>query len=56
MSKRLQLAVVVLLGATRIGLAQQVSDLTYKPPVPRPAYESGKGVVGQFELRNSVIL
>jgi hypothetical protein len=43
MSKRFQLAVVVLLGATRIGLAQQVSDLAYKPPVPRPAYESGKG-------------
>jgi hypothetical protein len=43
MRKRFQLAVVLLLGATRIGLAQQVSDLAYKPPIPRPAYESEKG-------------
>ena len=43
MSKQFQFAVIVLLGTTRIGLAQQVSDVAYKPPVPRPAYKSGKG-------------
>jgi hypothetical protein len=41
MSKRL--TVIVLLAATRISLAQQGPDLNYKPPIARPAYESGKG-------------
>jgi hypothetical protein len=35
--------VVVLLTATGTIRAQQVPDLKYKPPLPRPAYESGKG-------------
>jgi hypothetical protein len=35
--------VIVLLAATGIVLAQQVPDLKYRPPLPRPAYESGKG-------------
>jgi hypothetical protein len=29
--------------ATGIVYAQQVADLKYKPPIPRPAYEAGKG-------------
>jgi hypothetical protein len=37
------LTVIMLSAATRIGSAQQVADLTYQPPLPRPAYEAGKG-------------
>ena len=43
MSKRILFTVIVLLMATGIVSAQQVPDLKYKPPLPRPAYESGKG-------------
>lgn len=43
MSKRILFLVIVLLVHTGIVSAQQVADLTYKPPVPRPAYESEKG-------------
>ena len=35
--------VSALLMATGIVSAQQVADLKYKPPIPRPAYEAGKG-------------
>jgi hypothetical protein len=35
--------VLVLLAGTGIASAQQVPDLKYKPPLPRPAYEGGKG-------------
>jgi hypothetical protein len=34
---------IVLVAATSIVSAQQVPDLEYKPPLPQPAYESGKG-------------
>ena len=43
MGKRILLSGIVLLAATAIVSAQQVPDLEYKPPLPRPAYESGKG-------------
>jgi hypothetical protein len=43
MRKRTLLTLIVLSAATSIGSAQQVPDLTYKPPVPRPAYDAGKG-------------
>ena len=43
MGKRLVLTVIVVLAATKIAVAQQVADLNYKPPIARPAYESGKG-------------
>ncbi len=43
MSKRILFTVIVLLMATRIVSAQQEADPKYKPPLPRPAYESGKG-------------
>jgi hypothetical protein len=43
MRKRTLLALIVLSAPTSIGSAQQVPDLTYKPPLPRPAYEAGKG-------------
>jgi hypothetical protein len=43
MSKRIRSTVLVVLMATGIAFAQQVPDLRYRPPVPRPAYESGKG-------------
>jgi hypothetical protein len=43
MSKRILFAVIVLLMATGIVSAQQEADPKYKPPLPRPAYESGKG-------------
>src|SRR5215469_8750801 len=43
MSKRILLPGLVLLTATGIVSAQQVADLKYKPPIPRPAYEAGKG-------------
>jgi hypothetical protein len=40
---RFLLPAIALLAAPACGSAQQVADLNYKPPVPRPAYESGKG-------------
>jgi hypothetical protein len=43
MSKRNLFTVVVLLMATTIVSAQQEADPKYKPPLPRPAYESAKG-------------
>jgi hypothetical protein len=43
MGKRVLLTVGVLLTAPGIAPAQQVPDLKYRPPVPRPAYELGKG-------------
>lgn len=43
MSKRIQFPVIVLLMATGSASAQQAADPKYRPPVPRPAYESGKG-------------
>ncbi len=39
-SRRLLLVVLLLLP---FAYAQQVSDPNYKPPIPNPAYESGKG-------------
>src|SRR6516165_7728033 len=43
MSKRIVSPVIVLFTATGLVSAQQVADLKYKPPLPRPAYEAGKG-------------
>jgi hypothetical protein len=43
MGKRFLPTVIVLLTATGIVVAQQVSDVKYKPPIPQPAYEAGKG-------------
>jgi hypothetical protein len=43
MSKRILFTVTALLTATGIASAQQVPDLKYRPPLPRPAYESGRG-------------
>jgi hypothetical protein len=43
MQKRILLTGIALVTAIGIVLAQQVADLTYKPPIPRPAYELGKG-------------
>jgi hypothetical protein len=43
MGKRILLIVIVPLTATGIVSAQQVADLKYRPPLPRPAYESEKG-------------
>ena len=43
MNKGILCSSIVLLAATSIVSAQQVSDLEYKPPLPRPAYETGKG-------------
>jgi hypothetical protein len=43
MHKRSVLAVIVFLLAAGSVSAQQVADLKYKPPLPRPAYEPGKG-------------
>jgi len=43
MSKRTLFPVIVLLMDTAIVSAQQAADPKYKPPLPRPAYESGKG-------------
>ncbi len=43
MGKRILLPVIVLLTAAGIISAQQVPDLQYHPPLPRPAYEEGKG-------------
>jgi hypothetical protein len=43
MGKRILLPVLVLLTAIDLVSAQQVPDLKYNPPLPRPAYEAGKG-------------
>jgi len=43
MSKRTLVTFVLLLMAPAIAPAQQVADVKYKPPLPRPAYEAGKG-------------
>lgn len=43
MAKRILFPVVVLLMASGMISAQQAPDDKYKPPLPRPAYESGKG-------------
>ena len=43
MSKRILFTFLILLTAPGIAPAQQVADLKYKPPLPRPAYEAGKG-------------
>jgi hypothetical protein len=43
MSKRILFPVLALLLVIGIVSAQQVPDLKYKPPLPRPAYEAGKG-------------
>jgi hypothetical protein len=43
MSQRILFTAIVLLTAPGIVSAQQVADLKYKPPIPRPAYEAGKG-------------
>jgi hypothetical protein len=43
MTKRILFTVMVLLMSAGIVSAQQESDPKFKPPIPRPAYESGKG-------------
>ena len=43
MGKLTLLTVIVLLAATDLVPAQQAPDLKYRPPLPRPAYEAGKG-------------
>jgi hypothetical protein len=43
MSKRLFSPFIVLLTAIGSITAQQVADLKFEPPIPRPAYESGEG-------------
>src|SRR5262245_54392934 len=43
MNKRILFTVIVLLMARGIVTAQQEADAKYKPPIPRPAYEAGKG-------------
>jgi hypothetical protein len=43
MSKRFLFSVIALLMTSGIVSAQQEPDLKYKPPLPRPAYEAGKG-------------
>jgi hypothetical protein len=43
MSRRIHFSLIALLMASGGACAQQVADLKYKPPLPRPAYESGKG-------------
>src|SRR5262245_3160721 len=43
MRTRSLLTLIVLAAATSAGSAQQVPDLAYRPPLPRPAYEPGKG-------------
>jgi hypothetical protein len=43
MCRGIRFTVVVLLTVMGTVSAQQVPDLKYKPPLPRPAYESGKG-------------
>jgi hypothetical protein len=43
MAKRILLPLIVLITTAGVVSAQQVADLKYKPPLPRPAYEAGKG-------------
>jgi hypothetical protein len=43
MNKRILFSGIVLLAAASSVPAQQMPDLDYLPPLPRPAYESGKG-------------
>jgi hypothetical protein len=43
MKARIRLASIVLMAATGIVSAQQVSDLQYQPLLPQPAYASGQG-------------
>lgn len=43
MSRLIQISLLALWMASGGVSAQQISDPTYKPPLPRPAYESGKG-------------
>lgn len=43
MRTRVLVSAMVVLAATGTASAQQVADLDYNPPVPRPAYEAGKG-------------
>ncbi len=43
MLQRILVPLFVLVAAAGIGSAQQMPDLKYKPLLPRPAYEAGKG-------------
>jgi hypothetical protein len=43
MKKEILLTGAIMLAAASIVRAQQAPDLEYKPPLPRPAYESEKG-------------
>src|SRR5215831_6440341 len=43
MSTRILFTAMDLLMGAGIVSAQQVADLEYKPPLPRPAYEAGEG-------------
>jgi hypothetical protein len=43
MRKRFVLTAIILLTIEGFVLAQQEPDLNFKPALPRPAYESGKG-------------
>src|SRR5690242_10557702 len=43
MGKHILLPIIGLLMVVSIVSAQQVPDLKYKPPLPKPAYEAGKG-------------
>ena len=43
MNKGIRFSGIALLAAAGILQAQQEPDLEYKPPLPQPAYESGKG-------------
>jgi hypothetical protein len=40
---RIVLAAILLLSAVKEGLPQQAPDLDFKPPIAKPAYETGKG-------------
>src|SRR5690349_4366092 len=43
MSRRIPFSLIALLMTPCVVSAQQEADLKYKPHLPRPAYESGKG-------------
>jgi hypothetical protein len=43
MGQRIRFTALALLMVPEMVSAQQVADLKYKPPLPRPAYEAGKG-------------
>ena len=43
MAKGVLLPCILMLAAAGSSLAQQVPDLKYNPPIPRPAYASGMG-------------